>query len=459
MEQMDQKNGKHLRKSWKRRIAYLLVVLLLVAVAAFVFWRWHLKSEFRARLDELKAAGYPVTCKQLDAWYSIPEGAENAAYPIMDAAGYYTELRGAERAVVPMVGKAELPPRTQPLADETMAVISEFLADNAAALDFLQKAAQIQHCRYPVDFTAGFNILLPHISEVRNLARLAILEAIFYAETNRSELAVQSVKCAFSVAGSVKNEPLLISQLVRLACQQDTVEGLERVMNRAMLTDRQLFDLACETAGAQYSDAMSRALAGELCQAIDVFRNPRMQYAFLRAANLKAPPRLFLAAYRAAGLADSDAITYLDMMREYMRLAELPLSRRHEKISATEEENQDHNISGFHILARTLMPALGRVVELDLMAVAHIRTAQAAVAIERYRLAAGMLPAGLADLVPEYLDAVPQDPFANKALRYRKLEPGFVVYSIGLNQTDDGGKEKPPRSRDDSCDITFVIER
>jgi len=435
-----------LRKSWKRRIAYLLIVLLVAAVAAFVFWRRHLKSEFQARLDELKAAGYPVTCKELDAWYSIPAGAENAAYPILDAAGYYMDLTDANRRLMPIAGRAELPPRTEPLVDETMAVISQFLAENAAALDFLQEAAEIQHCRYPVDFTAGFNTLLPHLSDVRNLARLAILEAVFYGERNQPELAVPSIKCAFSVAGSLEKEPLLISQLVRLGSQRYAVNGLERVMNRTTLTDRQLFDLACQTAGAQSEDAMSRALAGELCQGVDVFQNPRMQYGFFRAISSQTPPKPLLAAYRAAGLADSDAVIYVDMMREYIRLAEPPLNQRHERMRAIDQDPRYGNISRFHILARALMPALARVGELDLMAIAHLRTAQAAIAIERYRLAAGVLPVSLADLVPEYLEAVPEDPFDGKALRYRKLEPGFVLYSIGPDHTDDGGKENPPRS-------------
>jgi len=437
----------------------VLIVLLVVAVAAFLFWRRHLKSELQARLDELKAAGYPVTCKELDAWYSIPAGAENAAYPILDAAGYYTELADANRQVVPIVGKAELPQRSEPLADETRGVIGQFLADNSAALELLQEAAQIEHCRYPVDFTAGFNTLLPHLSDVRNLARLAVLEAIFYAERHRPELAVQSIKCAFSVAGSLRNEPLPISQLVRVASQRNTVEGLERLLNRTTLTDPQLLELACQTVDAQCSDAMSLALAGELCHGVYVFQKPQTQYAFFEAINGKAPLRPLLVAYRAAGLADSDAVAYVDMMREYIRACELPLSRRHKRMRAIDQDARYRNISSFHILARALMPALARAAELDLMAIAHVRTAQAAIAIERYRLATGVLPVSLADLVPEYLEAVPEDPFDGKALRYRKLEPGFVVYSIGPDQTDDGGKEKPRQNKDESYDITFIIER
>ena len=71
---------------------------------------------------------------------------------------------------------------------------------------------------------------------------------------------------------------------------------------------------------------------------------------------------------------------------------------------------------------------------------------KAALAVQRYRLAADTLPDKLADLVPAYLEAVPKDPFDGNDLRYKKLEPGFVVYSVGEDLSDDGGKERLPDS-------------
>ncbi len=90
-----------------------------------------------------------------------------------------------------------------------------------------------------------------------------------------------------------------------------------------------------------------------------------------------------------------------------------------------------------------------------------MRNARTALAIQRYRLAAGRLPDALTDLVPTYLDAVPTDPFDGKDLRYEKLGIGFVVYSVGQDLRDDGGTEKPPRRTKESpnWDVTFIVER
>ena len=52
------------------------------------------------------------------------------------------------------------------------------------------------------------------------------------------------------------------------------------------------------------------------------------------------------------------------------------------------------------------------------------------------------------------------DLFDNQPLRYRKLPKGYVVYSIGRDLTDDGGKEPPADPKpDDRHDLTFTVER
>jgi hypothetical protein len=71
---------------------------------------------------------------------------------------------------------------------------------------------------------------------------------------------------------------------------------------------------------------------------------------------------------------------------------------------------------------------------------AHLSSGVAALAAERYRLKRGKWPASLYDLLPEFLPAVPLDPFDGALLRYRLVEHGVVVYSGGPDGKDDGGR-------------------
>ncbi len=48
-------------------------------------------------------------------------------------------------------------------------------------------------------------------------------------------------------------------------------------------------------------------------------------------------------------------------------------------------------------------------------------------------------PAAMADLVPDYLPAVPVDGFTGQALQYVRTDDGCKIYSLGPNMIDDGG--------------------
>ena len=72
-----------------------------------------------------------------------------------------------------------------------------------------------------------------------------------------------------------------------------------------------------------------------------------------------------------------------------------------------------------------------------------------ACALERHWLAHGNYPEHLAELVPSYLDKVPLDIIDGQPLRYRRTDDGkFVLYSIGLDGKDDGGKPIDPKHKD-----------
>ena len=87
----------------------------------------------------------------------------------------------------------------------------------------------------------------------------------------------------------------------------------------------------------------------------------------------------------------------------------------------------------------------------ELWSIAWIRTVVTTLAVERFRLKYGQRPADTAALVPEFLPEVPQDPIDEKPLRYRREANGYVVYSIGANGRDDGGRLGPAEDENSSA--------
>jgi len=64
-----------------------------------------------------------------------------------------------------------------------------------------------------------------------------------------------------------------------------------------------------------------------------------------------------------------------------------------------------------------------------------------AMALAAYRAERGCYPPVLSDLVPEYVPAIPADIFSESPLIYRLEGDDYVLYSVGPNGRDDGGRE------------------
>ena len=66
--------------------------------------------------------------------------------------------------------------------------------------------------------------------------------------------------------------------------------------------------------------------------------------------------------------------------------------------------------------------------------------AKLSAAISVYHAQHGRYPAKLDALAPASIPAVPNDPFNDKPLTYRLTKKGYILYSVGTDMKDDGGK-------------------
>jgi hypothetical protein len=88
---------------------------------------------------------------------------------------------------------------------------------------------------------------------------------------------------------------------------------------------------------------------------------------------------------------------------------------------------------------------------------ATMRCAIAGVAAERFRRKTGTWPESINALVPDYLSAVPFDPFDGKPLRCRRLKDGIAIYSIGPDLADNDGTIDRKNPTADGTDIGFQL--
>jgi hypothetical protein len=94
---------------------------------------------------------------------------------------------------------------------------------------------------------------------------------------------------------------------------------------------------------------------------------------------------------------------------------------------------------------RLVLTNRGELIAMRTARIWCFRTAQtrcviAMLAVERSRRRNGRWPQSLDVLVPAQLQVVPLDPYDGKPLRYRPLADGVLIYAIGPDRKDDGGR-------------------
>jgi hypothetical protein len=80
-----------------------------------------------------------------------------------------------------------------------------------------------------------------------------------------------------------------------------------------------------------------------------------------------------------------------------------------------------------------------------------IELTRLAFALAQYHFDHATYPACLSELVPGYVATIPKDIFDNSDLRYVREGKGYVLYSVGTNGRDDGGRSVLDRNLVDNA--------
>jgi len=203
-------------------------------------------------------------------------------------------------------------------------------------------------------------------------------------------------------------------------------------------------------------DSLVRAVVGDRCLILRAFEKPRT----LGESHSPAVETVvLLEVCNAIGLTAREGAIFLDHMEEWLRIVQLPAFQR---LAAIDAMAARYRGNGKGLLVRSLDTwGMRAMIVSDLECVAQLEMAKVLLAVERYRLAHARLPETLDQLVPDYLAAVPTDPFDGMPLRYKRFDRGFLVYSVGEDGKDDGGRQKPRKMEEsgETSDLVFRIER
>jgi hypothetical protein len=356
--------------------------------------------------------------------------------------------------------------RTRPGADGWDEAAA-FVADHAGSLSLVRAATRRSGMGYVVGYgiddadavlwpeigtdpTAGRErglvaMLLPQLAELRSLALLLVADAWRAVTGGDGALARDNIEATLSVARHTRETPILIADLISRSQTHLALETLGAILdgNAEILSDDDLHALA-HRVGAVHDGHLTIRLESEklwfrdLVQRIytdDGKGDGRPTAGGLRLQNTLSgldypPPQIH------AGVLTPAASLLMASRREMTRECDRVFARLEAELEALQTPSYQLR----YPLVGLVVPALSRVGVMREQSAMERDAVIVAIALELHRRRHGDWPAALEALVPELLPAVPPDRFNGQPLRYRLLDGRPLVYSVGADGDDDGGR-------------------
>jgi hypothetical protein len=441
---------------------YLLlggILLIGAAVLVFIVWRIQLARDVNHELNAIHAAGLPVNGEELDKYYAKVPDDQNAAL-VMEQA--FALMRNYPDGRSNEVDHIEFRTTDLPLTPEEHELMVGYFIMNSNALAKAEEAVKLPASRYPIDFSWGAATLLGHLAHLREFGLLERFRARSDLDTNRlvdSSLAIISI---LGLADTLNDEPDLIAKLVRMTLQSMAVESLERRLNASEPSSNELTNLYTEFLKAEKTNQLPQAFVAERAAWSPYFRGSLAELTRLSDGDERPPlPGTQPLILRFSGFFERDLRFYLAGIRTNIALANMPPPKTL-LVSNVQAELEQESKANYYVMSAMMLPGLGGVFNRDATTLAQIRAAQIALQIESFRFQHGQLPKTLGDLVPQFIPALPTDPFDGQPMRYHTLTNGYVIYSVGRDLHDNGGRERPPDAKSSDkteYDITFTVHR
>jgi len=429
-------------------IAIVLVVLgLIYAIAVSVS-----SAKLRQAYADLKKDGRPMLPGQVIPREVADEN--NAALLYKGIAIVLKAQPAPEKNLLEYLGDLSNTFIKESLDTDKLAKLKQMIGQGVVtqALSIVEQGTRRSSCRFELNYDDGIIMQLPHLSGMRNLSRIFCAKTYIEAKNGNPEIAWDMVPTQLKFADALRSEPVLISQLVRIAMIRLSCNTIRKLCEIAPPNTQQVSDTQSllrdfdDIRTLIFSIDADRLLLGEW-----VFSLPKYKLFNLNLHNNQQEDSglIFRLLYYGIILKPvflADHAAYLRFMREGARFAERPYSREQGEILEKGVQKKRY------ILTSTLAPALYRVKQIHSEMIAEVRITQAGLALLQYKQKQDAFPATLEALKLQNIN----DPFSDGLLSYKTEGQGFVLYSIGPDQKDNNGSPRQKKQETD-WDIVWLF--
>jgi serine/threonine protein kinase len=349
---------------------------------------------------------------------------------------------------------ANAPPPPERLSARQEALLRAELKKVSQARAEARKMLAFSEGRLPLRWgRTGMDLPWEQQQEIRSAADLLRWDTMLRAQEGDVSGALESCQCLLHCGRVIGDEPILTSQLVRMALAGMAVQMTERALSQGEADEPRLAaaqaSLLAESEHPRLR-IMARGERGALHWTLSAIAAGDFSPAEF-AKQMPPEERKRYEQWPKGSAIRSPHAQVLRAMTRWVQITGRPL---HEQQQLVAEWDRAQATSAKGLLRS--YPA-SKATKSCLRVEGLLSCARAAVAVERYRRARGDWPRHLEALVPAWLKEVPRDPYDARSLRYRRTADGVVVYSVGPDRTDNGGKLVRNTVPKDGNDLGFQL--
>ena len=418
-------------------LRFLMLVTVVVLTPALVISA--VLTVGRIRLDHhiaaIRASGEPTNVRELAEKFPPIAEERNAAIPLIEASKILRE-KGTSKELIDRYKEniSEQGNRPfKPLTPEYREFVKLLIAQHPKSLALLHDAAQRPECRFPIDKACDLDPV------IKLLKRKIELET----DDGNADALYQDLMDLIRINTLLSNDPLpqYCDRPLTNHRQASTVISLEFALSRCMLSSEQLRNLAVAVKGLEDPDFLHNGMLGTRYNFLEMYSRART-----------GRPGTYQDNDGVLSVTDTlDAINGLPVSTfdNPLRIdAQLGLLNDQIAISLQTPDERKRLLGAYekrldeNSLLRLPCLTYGDYRRWDLVLKSYVALGETAMALYRYHLDKSAWPADLKELVPQYLDAIPLDPYdpSNTApIHYINGPSGVRVYSVGNDRKDNNG--------------------
>jgi hypothetical protein len=476
---------------WKILLIFAAGVLVFTGIGV-VTMRYQPQGEVETYKDSLRAKGEKLEIAEVLPPAVPPDqnGADTVltAFALLTSDDNYTNLPPMMPMVAfgkAMVGWAQPDVRGYNYTNTWENVMAAAKA-NRPATELLKQAMAYPAIDFRLDYSKGAGMLLPYLASLKRSAQKLSVAAMCDLHHGDCASAATNLCALLALVQGTHDERTLISQLVRMAMASIAASASWELLQSTNLTDSQLAALQKNWERLEFIEAAGNSMEMERAMTeTNIIKmrasNAEFQRMFPRYGPGSLSPSVGwsisgswlkdLGNFARNGWDKTSMAGATFLWRTSWSYSDELRALQDEQILLetlrTVETNQFFNpaytnmVNQFYARGITNTPddwwlkldfpdfrrifsdnasAWGATVRKTMAAETCRRVVITAIALKRFQLKQGHFPEKLSELTPEFLASVPLDPVDGQPLRYRSNTDGtFTLYSIGLNDKDDGG--------------------